>query len=89
MKSKTTRAFRKRLGALPEAVQNQARSAYRQFAADPHHKGLKFKRVHAVAPLYSARVSKGYRAVGQVDGDTIVWFWIGSHADYDTLLARS
>jgi hypothetical protein len=31
-------------------------------------------------------VGIGYRAVGVVDGDTVIWFWIGSHADYDKLL---
>ncbi|WP_420453968.1 type II toxin-antitoxin system RelE family toxin [Rubrivirga sp.] len=89
MRSKTTKAFRKRLDALPEKVQEQAWKAYRQSAADPHPPSLQFKRVHTTAPLYSARVSKGYRAVGQIDDDTVVWFWIGSHADYDSLLARS
>ena len=89
MQSKTTRAFRKRLELLPEQVQEQARRAYRQFAADPYHRSLQFKRVYTTAPLYSARVSKGHRAVAQIDGDVAVWFWIGSHADYDSLLARS
>jgi hypothetical protein len=28
----------------------------------------------------------GYRALGVRRDDTIVWFWIGSHADYDKLL---
>ena len=89
MRSKTTRAFRKRLADLPEGVQAHARKAYRQFAEDPSHPSLQFKRVHTSVPLYSARVSRGYRAVGQVQGDTVVWFWIGSHADYDGLLSRS
>ena len=38
-------------------------------------------------PIYSVRVSIGWRAVGIIDADTIVWFWIGSHGDYDKLLA--
>ncbi|MEO0531010.1 MAG: hypothetical protein AAF266_10620 [Planctomycetota bacterium] len=67
-------------------VRRQARTAYRVFAADPQHPGLRFKKVHTRQPIYSARVSAGYRAVGVVEGDTIVWFWIGSHADYDKLL---
>jgi len=39
-------------------------------------------------PIYSARVGLGYRVLGLWEGDTITWFWIGSHAEYDTLLAR-
>lgn len=86
MRSKTTVQFRKRFAALPEEIQEQAREAYHRFQRDPYYKGLRFKRVHSRAPLYSARISKGYRAVGQRDGDLIVWFWVGSHADYDKLL---
>lgn len=89
MRSKTTKTFRKRLDSLPEEVQEQARRAYRQFAVDPSHRSLQFKRVHTSVPLYSARISKGYRVVGQLDGDTVVWFWIGSHASYDAFLGRS
>lgn len=37
-------------------------------------------------PVYSVRVGIGYRALGVKDGDTITWFWIGSHADYDQIL---
>jgi hypothetical protein len=44
------------------------------------------KQVHPDPPIYSARVGIGYRAVGILDGDTVIWYWIGSHADYDELL---
>lgn len=88
MKSGTTAKFRKAFGNLPDFVQNQARQAYRQFQKDPTHPGLRFKQVHPNLPIYSARVSKNYRAVGQRDGDTMIWFWIGSHAEYDKLLSR-
>jgi hypothetical protein len=44
------------------------------------------KRVHAIQPIYSVRIARGYRALGLRDGDLVTWFWIGSHADYDKLL---
>ncbi len=28
----------------------------------------------------------GYRALGIVEGDDIIWFWVGSHSDYDKLI---
>jgi hypothetical protein len=31
-------------------------------------------------------VGLGHRALGIVDDDIIVWFWIGTHAEYDRLL---
>ena len=76
------------LASLPEEVQEHARVAYRQFQRNPHHNSLRFKQIHTKVPLYSARISRGYRAVGQREGDLIVWFWIGPHAAYDQLLKR-
>lgn len=54
---------------------------------DPAHPSLQFKRVHAKEPIYSVRVGLGWRAVGVRSDDTVVWFWIGSHAEYDNLLS--
>lgn len=88
MKSRTTARFRKALAELPKPAQEQAREAYRRFVRDTWHPGLRFKPVHPTLPIYSARVGKGYRAVGVRDASGIVWFWIGSHADYDKLLAE-
>jgi hypothetical protein len=40
-------------------------------------------------PVYSARVGRNYRVVGLLeDDDVIVWFWIGPHEQYETLLAK-
>jgi hypothetical protein len=86
MNSRMTRRFRELLAGLPSHVRAQARDAYRLFRQNPSHPGLRFKKVYADPPTYSARVGIGYRAVGVTDGDTVVWYWIGSHADYDKLL---
>lgn len=86
MKSRTTAKFREAFAGLPENIQDRARETYRRFKRDPWHPGLRFKPVHPTLPIYSVRVSKGYRALGQRDGEGIIWFWIGSHANYDKLL---
>lgn len=88
MKSRTTAQFRKLFADLPEQAQELTRQAYRQFIEDPRHPSLRFKKVHPELPIYSARISQDYRSVGQLDGDTVVWFWVGSHAKYDRLLRR-
>jgi hypothetical protein len=74
--------------ALPHRVQRQARDAYRLFSENPSHPGLHFKRVHPDPPTYSIRVGISYRAVGVMAGDVVTWFWIGTHAEYDKLIAR-
>jgi hypothetical protein len=88
MKSCTTRDVHRLFAALPRHLQNQARRAYRLFIQNPSHPGLHFKRVYNDPPMYSARVGISYRAVGVFDGDTIIWFWIGSLANYNKLLAE-
>jgi hypothetical protein len=88
MKSRTNRRFRELVAALPAQIKRQAREAYRLFRDDPTHPGLHFKKVLAKPPTYSARVGISYRALGVLDGDAIIWFWIGSHAEYDKLLEQ-
>ncbi|MHC0061667.1 ParE family toxin-like protein [Nostoc sp. UIC 10890] len=88
MKSRTTAKFRKAFADLPEQVQKQTREAYRQFKHDFGHPSLRFKKVHPELPIYSARINKSYRAVGQLEGNTVIWFWVGSHAEYDMLLSQ-
>jgi len=85
--SKTTRRFREAFARLPEHVHRRAPvEAYRRFKSDPSHPSLRFKRVHATPPIYSARIGLDYRALAIVDGDVVIWLWIGSHADRDQLL---
>lgn len=86
MRSFTQPSFWKLYRRLPEHVQKQARESYRLFASNPRHPSLQFKRVSQRRPVYSARISGDYRAVGVRDGGDIVWFWIGPHHEYDRLL---
>lgn len=88
MTSRTTKRFREALGQLPDQVRRHADQAYKLFSQNPNHPSLRFKKVHATEPIYSARISLDYRAVGVLHGDEMIWFWIGSHGDYDKLLEQ-
>lgn len=88
MNSFTTRRFWKLYRELPQTIRQQAREAYRLFQDNPQHPGLQFKRVHPVKTIYSVRINVDYRVLGILDSDEIIWFWIGSHADYDKLLSQ-
>ena len=88
MKSSITGDFRRRFSQLPPAVQQQAGRAYRLWRSDPYHRSLQFKRVGRYEPLYSVRVGLTYRALSLREGDSIYWFWIGPHAEYEELLKR-
>jgi len=80
--------LRRAFDALPPRVQEKARGTFHQFSQDPQHPGLDFKQVHPTQPMFSVRVSRGYRALAYRRPDRWVWFWIGSHAKYDNLLKR-
>jgi hypothetical protein len=86
MKSQTTQAFWKHYWSLPPEVRQQARQAYQRWLPNPAHPGLFFKRVKDHQPLYSVRIGLAYRALGLLKEDTITWFWIGTHEEYDRLI---
>jgi hypothetical protein len=71
---------------LPTRIQRIARKNYKLWRENPAHPGLHFKLVAERMPIYSVRVGVGWRALGLKVEDGIVWFWIGSHADYEALL---
>jgi hypothetical protein len=86
IESRTTRGFREAYAKLPEEIRRRAKRAYLLFRRDPHHPSLRFKKVDEESNTFSIRIGLGYRALGVMEGSTIVWFWIGSHADCDRLI---
>jgi hypothetical protein len=86
MKSFTSRRFRDAYEELPQDVKSRAKRPYRLFRRNPAHPGLNFKKVNERDNVYSARVGLGYRALAQMDGEDVLRFWIGTHAEYDKLL---
>jgi hypothetical protein len=84
MNSATTAKFRQGLAELPMETQRRARKAYRLWRQNPRHSSLHFKKVGKV---WSARIDDNYRVLAHIIGDTAYWFWIGSHAEYERLIA--
>ena len=82
--SKATPEFWDLYRDLPQEVKKAARKAFRLWSATPFHPSLHFKKVGK--SKWSARIGSSYRGVGLFEGASFVWSWIGSHADYDTLL---
>ncbi len=60
-----------------------ADGAYVLLKQDMRHPSLHLKRV---GRLWSVRVGLHHRALAVESGSDLVWFWIGSHADYDKLI---
>src|SRR5262245_43349993 len=72
----------------PEKLADEAIAEHRVFAKNRYHPSLQFKQVHPGRPIFPARVALGHRALAVRDGDDLVWFWVGSHADSDQLLSH-
>ncbi|HEX6832091.1 MAG TPA: hypothetical protein VF132_01045 [Rudaea sp.] len=70
---------------MPEAIRALADKAYGKLKRDPSHPSLHFK---SVGRFWSVRVNLQYRALGVTAPDGIVWFWIGSHTEYERLIRR-
>jgi hypothetical protein len=69
--------------SLPAGVQDLADRCFALLKRDPHHPSLQFKKA---GPYWSARVGLHYRALAVKGEDGFVWFWIGSHAEYDGIV---
>ena len=73
--------------ALPSHRREQADRNFALLKANPAHPSLQLK---PVGRFWSARVGLSWRALAVRDPETetLVWFWIGSHAEYDQLVGR-
>ncbi|MGH9962060.1 MAG: hypothetical protein ACREBC_33850 [Pyrinomonadaceae bacterium] len=69
--------------SLPQDIRKLADQAYERLKQNPRHPSLRFKRV---GRFWSARVGAHYRAVAVEAADGFVWFWVGTHAEYNKLL---
>ena len=65
-------------------IRSLAKKNFQLLKADPSHPSLHFKKVGKV---WSARVGSNYRAVATPIEGGFLWVWIGTHAEYDKLLA--
>ena len=70
-------------GLMPSACPGMTVLDYALLKNNPQHPSLHFKKV---GRFWSVRVGLRYRALGAEVEDGLLWFWIGSHADYDEMI---
>ncbi len=70
---------------LPDDVRQLADKNFDLLRQDHHHPSIRLKRIGAV---WSARIGLHYRALAQEGAGSLVWFWIGSHSEYDQILKQ-
>jgi hypothetical protein len=76
-------AFWEAYEKLPGAVRALVDKNYALLKRDPHHPSLHLKKV---GRIWSMRVGLRYRALATEIEGGLLWFWIGSHADYDATI---
>ena len=83
MRHFASRAFWEAYARLPESIRALADKNYALLKQNPRHSSLQLKKV---GRFWSVRVGSGYRALAvEIEGG-LLWFWIGSHADYDAMI---
>jgi hypothetical protein len=68
---------------LPRQVQQLADACYELLKIDSSYPSLHFKKI---GRYRTVRVGLHYRALAIEIPEGLLWFWIGSHAEYDKIL---
>jgi hypothetical protein len=68
---------------LPESVRALADKSYALLKENPRHPSLQLKKV---GRFWSVRVGARHRGLAVEVDEGLLWFWIGSHADYDAMV---
>jgi hypothetical protein len=68
---------------LPAQVRRLADASFALLKTNPSHPSLHFKKI---GKYRVARVGLHYRALAVEIPEGLLWFWIGSHAEYDKIL---
>lgn len=83
MKHFASSGFWRAYEALPLHIRELADKNYALLKEDQQHPSLHFKKT---GRFWSVRIGIRYRALAvEIEGG-VLWFWIGSHAEYDTLI---
>lgn len=88
MISRITQEFKNLFLKLPKEIQSIAKNKFKIWKEHPNHQSLRFKQIHSKKKIYSLRISIDYRALGVKAEDVIIWFWIGSHSDYEKIIKK-
>mgnify|MGYP001344808296 CR=1 FL=1 len=86
MKSVRLASFIKTFDKLPIEIKRQTVETYIKWKLNPKMLSLDFKNIRK--NIYSIRVGLNYRAFAKKDKDTYMWFWIGSHEDYNKMIKQ-
>ncbi len=79
----TTPQFWECYNALPNEIQILADKNFEILKADVKHPSLHFKKL---GNDWSVRIGLDYRALAIQTKEGFIWYWIGTHAEYDRII---
>ena len=85
MKHLTSSSFWDCYKHLPPNIRDLADKNFKLLKENLYHPSLHTKKA---GKYWSVRIGKRYRALATDIEDNLLWFWIGTHSDYDSLLNR-
>lgn len=83
MRHFTSPDFWKSYKKLPHSIQNLADKNFDILKKNPKHPSLHLKKVER---YWSVRVGQKHRALAIELKEGLLWFWIGTHPEYDKLI---
>jgi len=83
MRHFTTPAFWECYDRHPPSIKGLADKNFELLKADPEHPSLYFKKK---GRYWSVRIGIRYRALAVEIEEGLLWFWIGTHSEYDQLV---
>ncbi len=89
MEHRASKEFWEAYQALPEDIRIRADKQFALLKLDPHHPSLQFKKIgeRRGNDIWSVRVTLSYRSLAIKRPDGFLWFWIGDHVSYETLIS--
>jgi hypothetical protein len=82
MRHFTTPEFWDCYNNAPASIRELADKNFALLKSDPHYPSLHLK---SVGRYWSVRIGSRYRALAVETEVGLLWFWMGTHADYDKL----
>jgi hypothetical protein len=70
---------------LPPNIQKMADESYGRLKANPRHPSLHFKQI---GRFRSVRVGFHHRALAVEVPEGLIWFWIGTHGQYQRIIKK-
>ena len=70
---------------LSKDTQKLADKNFKLLKENPYHESLHLKKVKH---FWSVRIGIKYRALAVEAEDNLLWFWIGTHSEYDKLIKK-